>query len=188
MGRLTDSWPPPVLWLAGLWMWCGSGRACSCRPQEISYCKNGTGQGQVARLLRDEARKYNAEFMTLLDPAKRILVNAGGRNRSGEVWDPDGIVSRVLAKPRWGQVRRCRAGQRAFPVEPSGRSDNMCGWWVSGCQLVFSSVVSWDMLKAEGAPVYRERVLALTVSQSAPSPRHSPPRPCCLTMRGWGCG
>jgi hypothetical protein len=32
-------------------------------------------------------------------------INVGQVNRTGELWDPDGQVARVLRKPKWGQVR-----------------------------------------------------------------------------------
>ena len=44
--------------------------------------------------------------MTLLDKDAKIVVNAGANNRTGQHWDPDNIVARVLRKPKWGQVGR----------------------------------------------------------------------------------
>lgn len=43
--------------------------------------------------------------MTLLNASAHIVANAGSHDRTGEPFDPDGVVSRVLANPQYGQVR-----------------------------------------------------------------------------------
>lgn len=44
------------------------------------------------------------EYMTLVDTTGVIRVNAGSVNRTGQAWDPQGIVSRVVRRPKYGQV------------------------------------------------------------------------------------
>lgn len=84
----------------------------------VSFAKgSGSSYGAVRSLLVDEAVNNRLEFMTLLDASATILVNAGAHNRTGESWDPHGIVSRVARKPKYGQVgRRRQAGRQATGI------------------------------------------------------------------------
>lgn len=44
------------------------------------------------------------EYMTLVNASGHVVANAGANDRRGEYFDPSGVVSRVLANPKYGQV------------------------------------------------------------------------------------
>ena len=73
-------------------------------PQVVNFLKGKGGYDAVRSILQDEASHVHIEFATLLSKSATILVNAGKHNRSGETWDPYGIVTKVANHPRWGQV------------------------------------------------------------------------------------
>lgn len=60
---------------------------------------NGDLKGMVGRILQNEIKARNIEFATLVDRNRRIVVG-GNRDRQGEIFDPNGLVSRVLKDPR----------------------------------------------------------------------------------------
>lgn len=54
---------------------------------------------QVARILQNEIEARNIEYATLVDTNKQIIVNANS-NRSGQIFDPNGLISKVLKNPQ----------------------------------------------------------------------------------------
>lgn len=56
-------------------------------------------QIQVKAILKNETTARNIEYATLVDRNARIIVNAN-TDRRGQLFDPDGLVSRVLASPQ----------------------------------------------------------------------------------------
>ena len=54
---------------------------------------------QAKNILRNEIKARNIEYATLIDKNKRIIVNANS-DRTGEIFDPNGLVSKVLKNPQ----------------------------------------------------------------------------------------
>ncbi|MEO0406321.1 MAG: GAF domain-containing protein [Cyanobacteria bacterium P01_A01_bin.135] len=54
---------------------------------------------QVETILQNEIQARNIEYATLVGPDRRIIASANA-NRVGEEFDPEGLVSSVLANPR----------------------------------------------------------------------------------------
>jgi len=57
-----------------------------------------TQQNLVRQILQNEIKARNIEYATLVGRDKRIIINANN-SRSGELFDPNGLVSRVLSNP-----------------------------------------------------------------------------------------
>ncbi len=57
-----------------------------------------TQENIVRQILQNEIKARNIEYATLVGRDKRIIINANN-NRSGEVFDPSGLVSQVLNNP-----------------------------------------------------------------------------------------
>ncbi|AFY37107.1 methyl-accepting chemotaxis sensory transducer [[Leptolyngbya] sp. PCC 7376] len=55
-------------------------------------------RSQVDAILKNEIQARNIEFATLVGNDKKIIVNAN-ENRAGDTFDPNGLVSEVLANP-----------------------------------------------------------------------------------------
>jgi twitching motility protein PilJ len=56
-------------------------------------------QNQVTRILKNEVKARNIEYATLVGRDKKIIASANA-NREGEVFDPNNLVSKVLANPQ----------------------------------------------------------------------------------------
>jgi methyl-accepting chemotaxis protein len=54
---------------------------------------------QIAKILQNEIKAREIEYATLVGKDKRILINANA-NRSGQIFDPNGLVSQVLQNPQ----------------------------------------------------------------------------------------
>ncbi len=54
---------------------------------------------QVTQILKNEIKARNIEYATLVGKDKKIIVNANA-NRTGKVFDPNGLVSKVLKNPQ----------------------------------------------------------------------------------------
>lgn len=76
-------------------------------------------QQQVKNILQNEIKARNIEYATLVGKDKRIIINANA-NRSGEIFDPNNLVSEVFKKSE---------------------------------QIKATSIVSWDELLKESAPL-----------------------------------
>jgi twitching motility protein PilJ len=72
----------------------------------------------LKKILAKEARIQNIEYATLVDLNSRILANANSSDRSGEKFDPAGLVRQVIDRPRqlsssekvrWGELNREKA-------------------------------------------------------------------------------
>ncbi len=55
-------------------------------------------QEQVKNILQNEIKARNIEYATLVGKDRRIIVNANA-NRTGEIFDPNNLVSEVFKKP-----------------------------------------------------------------------------------------
>lgn len=55
-------------------------------------------QSQVKTILQNEIKARNIEYATLVGKDRRIIVNANA-SRTGEIFDPNNLVSEVLKKP-----------------------------------------------------------------------------------------
>ena len=60
---------------------------------------SATLKQQVARILQNEIKARNIEYATLVDTNKQIIVNANS-DRSGQIFDPNGLISKVLQNPQ----------------------------------------------------------------------------------------
>ncbi|MGC1393402.1 MAG: methyl-accepting chemotaxis protein [Coleofasciculaceae cyanobacterium] len=76
-------------------------------------------QNQVKNILQNEIKARNIEYATLVGKDRRIIINANA-NRSGEIFDPNNLVSEVFKKSE---------------------------------QIQANSIVSWDELSKESAPL-----------------------------------
>ncbi len=56
-------------------------------------------RAQIRGILRNEIEARNIEYATLVDTNRRIIVNAN-KNRTGEIFDPGGLVQEVLENPQ----------------------------------------------------------------------------------------
>ena len=54
---------------------------------------------QVTNILKNEIKARNIEYATLIGRDKKIIINAN-KNRTGQVFDPNGLVSKVLKNPQ----------------------------------------------------------------------------------------
>ena len=54
---------------------------------------------QVTNILQNEIKARNIEYATLIGADKKIIANANA-NRAGKIYDPDGLVSKVLKNPQ----------------------------------------------------------------------------------------
>ncbi len=54
---------------------------------------------QVSQILKNEVKARNIEYATLVGRDKKIIVNANA-DRTGQVFDPNGLVSKVLQNPK----------------------------------------------------------------------------------------
>ena len=83
-------------------------------------------QAQIKAILKNETTARNIEYATLVDRNARIIVNAN-TDRRGQLFDPDGLVSSVLASPQqikasstitWDEL------QQESPTLPPGFTDS----------------------------------------------------------------
>ncbi|MEL7405667.1 MAG: methyl-accepting chemotaxis protein [Cyanobacteria bacterium J06558_2] len=80
---------------------------------------------QVTKILQNEIEARNIEYATLIGTDKKIIVNANA-NRLGQIFDPNGLVSRVLQEPqqlKTSQIVSWDELQREKPPLPEGLSE-----------------------------------------------------------------
>ncbi len=71
----------------------------------------------VKEILANEAKATEIEYATLVGKDKRIIVNAN-RDRTGEPFDPNGLVSEVLRNPRQIKTTELVSGQELQKETP----------------------------------------------------------------------
>lgn len=54
---------------------------------------------QISNILQNEIKARNIEYATLVGKDKKIIINANS-NRAGQLFDPNGLVSKVLQNPQ----------------------------------------------------------------------------------------
>jgi len=82
----------------------------------------GNLRQEVSSILQNEIKARNIEYATLVGKDKKIIVNANA-NRSGQIFDPDGLVSQVLASPKQiktSQIVSWKELQAEKPPLPKG--------------------------------------------------------------------
>lgn len=77
---------------------------------------------QLTKVLKNEITARNIEYATLIDKDKRIIANANS-DRTGQIFDPNGLVSQVLKNPqqiKTSQVVNWEELKRENPPLPEG--------------------------------------------------------------------
>ncbi|MGF1539399.1 MAG: methyl-accepting chemotaxis protein [Pleurocapsa sp.] len=72
---------------------------------------------QVSQILKNEITARNIEYATLVGKDKKIIVNANA-NRTGEIFDPDGLVSKVLQDPKQIKISQIVSWQELTKEKP----------------------------------------------------------------------
>ncbi|MBE9044217.1 HAMP domain-containing protein [Pleurocapsales cyanobacterium LEGE 10410] len=126
---------------------------------------------QVTRILQNETEARNIEYATLVDINKRIIANANF-NRAGQVFDPNGLVSKVLKNPqqiKTSQIVSWQELNTEKPPLPEGveQADALIRYTatpVFNNQRVVGVLLSGDIVNGK-LPIVEKTVTAFTEKQ-----------------------
>lgn len=116
-------------------------------------------------LLRNAASQLQFEYLTLVSPQNStiILNSSFMRNRTGQVFNPAGLVSAVVADPEY-TVRRAKFGAALTAYIYLFACLYINGSPVVPLQLTAHALETYDTLMEEEPPEYREPLSVTTPS------------------------